>query len=264
MDTSKLRFGSVQNLYLELETLPLTELFRSHLRKENNVQNLCPSNEKSVAAPEFPRMVSCFKIVQKRITSNCLSAFLTLHYICVEKSCAQTSSREPLNVSLLLFTTGQWSCWKVMFPIIFPEDGSLYDHSQYSPCLYQTGNPFPQPWSHPQLPLTYRDLPSPPRTRPNLFTMLPGLSESGRLAFVWSTFLFYYSRQRNNTRLYTGRSEAAVITVSSTGTLTTVSGWSPKRWTPYSNNPTASSTSTTSDQRKSKESSMRLILGELR
>ena len=29
-DTSKLRFGSVQNLYLELETLPLTELFRSH------------------------------------------------------------------------------------------------------------------------------------------------------------------------------------------------------------------------------------------
>ena len=31
MDTSELRFGSVQNLYLELETLPLTELFRSHL-----------------------------------------------------------------------------------------------------------------------------------------------------------------------------------------------------------------------------------------
>ena len=30
MDTSELRFGSVQNLYLELETLPLTELFRSH------------------------------------------------------------------------------------------------------------------------------------------------------------------------------------------------------------------------------------------
>ena len=29
-DTSELRFGSVQNLYLELETLPLTELFRSH------------------------------------------------------------------------------------------------------------------------------------------------------------------------------------------------------------------------------------------
>ena len=31
LDTSELRFGSVQNLYLELETLPLTELFRSHL-----------------------------------------------------------------------------------------------------------------------------------------------------------------------------------------------------------------------------------------
>ena len=30
LDTSELRFGSVQNLYLELETLPLTELFRSH------------------------------------------------------------------------------------------------------------------------------------------------------------------------------------------------------------------------------------------
>ena len=29
LDTSELRFGSVQNLYLELETLPLTELFRS-------------------------------------------------------------------------------------------------------------------------------------------------------------------------------------------------------------------------------------------
>ena len=31
MDTSELRFGSVQNLYLELETLPLTEPFRMHL-----------------------------------------------------------------------------------------------------------------------------------------------------------------------------------------------------------------------------------------
>ena len=29
-DTSELRFGSVQNLYLELETRPLTEPFRSH------------------------------------------------------------------------------------------------------------------------------------------------------------------------------------------------------------------------------------------
>ena len=31
MDTSELRFGSVQNLFLELETLPLTEPFRSHI-----------------------------------------------------------------------------------------------------------------------------------------------------------------------------------------------------------------------------------------
>ena len=31
MDTSELRFGSVQNLFLELETLPLTEPFRMHL-----------------------------------------------------------------------------------------------------------------------------------------------------------------------------------------------------------------------------------------
>ena len=30
-DTSELRFGSVQNLYLELETRPLTEPFRMHL-----------------------------------------------------------------------------------------------------------------------------------------------------------------------------------------------------------------------------------------
>ena len=30
MDTSELRFGSVQNLFLELETLPLTEPFRMH------------------------------------------------------------------------------------------------------------------------------------------------------------------------------------------------------------------------------------------
>ena len=34
LDTSELRFGSVQNLYLELETLPLTELFRSHHANE--------------------------------------------------------------------------------------------------------------------------------------------------------------------------------------------------------------------------------------
>ena len=30
LDTSELRFGSVQNLYLELETRPLTEPFRMH------------------------------------------------------------------------------------------------------------------------------------------------------------------------------------------------------------------------------------------
>ena len=39
-DTSELRFGSVQDLYLELETRPLTEPFRSHswpnVRKINN------------------------------------------------------------------------------------------------------------------------------------------------------------------------------------------------------------------------------------
>ena len=38
-DTSELRFGSVQNLYLELETLPLTELFRSHKFNVNG----CPA-----------------------------------------------------------------------------------------------------------------------------------------------------------------------------------------------------------------------------
>ena len=36
-DTSELRFGSVQNLYLELETLPLTELFRSHVLISKNI-----------------------------------------------------------------------------------------------------------------------------------------------------------------------------------------------------------------------------------
>ena len=33
-DTSELRFGSVQNLYLELETRPLTEPFRIHLKMD--------------------------------------------------------------------------------------------------------------------------------------------------------------------------------------------------------------------------------------
>ena len=31
MDTSELRFGSVQNLILDLETRPQTEAFRMHL-----------------------------------------------------------------------------------------------------------------------------------------------------------------------------------------------------------------------------------------
>ena len=41
-DTSELRFGSVQNLYLELETRPLTEPFRIHEPSEcKMIASLC-------------------------------------------------------------------------------------------------------------------------------------------------------------------------------------------------------------------------------
>ena len=51
MDTSELRFGSVQNLYLELETLPLTELFRSHIEIKRDYEGANPRNHGGALMP---------------------------------------------------------------------------------------------------------------------------------------------------------------------------------------------------------------------
>ena len=56
LDTSELRFGSVQNLYLELETLPLTELFRSHI----HVCDICNKDF------QFPSQVEKHKSVHDK------------------------------------------------------------------------------------------------------------------------------------------------------------------------------------------------------
>ena len=224
---------------------------------------MCPSNEKSVANPEFPRMVSCFKIVQKRITSNFLSTFfdVTLH-LCRKILCTDFIKRTTQCIIITFYHRPM----KLL-------EGNVSSHffqrrrphmiTANDPLAFtKQVNPFPNPGPTPWLNIQGPPLPTPGHDQTCALCCMDCRQAGG--CHSWSTFLFYYSRQRNNTRLCTARSEAAVITVSSTATRTTVSGWSPKRWTPYSNNPTASSTSTTSDQRKSKESSMRLILGELR
>ena len=53
MDTSELRFGSVQNLFLELETLPLTEPFRMHGGGGLRTRGL-PTGERSDSRGSLP------------------------------------------------------------------------------------------------------------------------------------------------------------------------------------------------------------------
>ena len=84
LDTSELRFGSVQNLYLELETRPLTEPFRSHVPVCGRVVSIGGSRRREEWPPVQYFSFSCSfrqKLCQTRIHSSRMRTVRSSSYV---------------------------------------------------------------------------------------------------------------------------------------------------------------------------------------